>query len=106
MDDRLQKKLDAAKRHNDIETARYWKVRLATIEYLGSKCDCGESDISKLEIHHVVPTLMGGYKGVNGNVKLKEWRAILDGKVKAKLYCHDCHINKGHNGNTNALKVK
>ena len=83
---------------------RYWKLRMEVIAFLGGKCSCGCTDITVLEIHHVNPTLKGGYKQCTGWQIMKEWKMILEGKVEAKLRCHDCHINGEHHGNPCELK--
>jgi hypothetical protein len=100
----LQKKLDKAKRKADYNRIEYWKLRIKVIVFLGGKCECGETYIKNLEIHHDPPTLKGGYKNVNGWDIMKEWKGILSGKVSAKLYCRECHLKYGHGGSTYNLR--
>lgn len=101
----LNSKLRRAKKHAETEKRRYWKVRNEVISYLGGRCPCcGETNSSKLEIHHDPPRLTGGYKGCNGAAIIREWKDIMAGKVRAKLCCHEYHIKVEHNGNTNELK--
>ena len=105
MDERLQKKLHKSLLKSIYNKRYYWKIRLATIKFLGGECsECGETDVSKLEIHHKEPTLNGGYKGTPGSVKLNEWKRIIAGEIEAILYCHECHIKVGHNGSTYGLR--
>ena len=99
---RLNSKLTEAMKDADRHKKLYWSLRLQVIAYLGGHCDCGESEISKLDIHHVEPHLE--HKRPGGQ-RIQFWRDILAGKAKAKLCCRDCHVNNEHDGNTNALKL-
>ena len=92
------------KSHADSERARYWSIRNAVIAHLGGECECGETDIKKLRVHHVKPHLRGGYKSFSGAEILREWKRIIAGEIPAKLCCEECHVNTEHNGNTNELK--
>jgi hypothetical protein len=106
--DALQVKLDRAKADAVRHKRMYWKVRLAVIAHLGGKCFwCDETDITKLEVHHTVPTLRGGWKKIEGGgwYIMKEWKAIIEGKIEARLCCKKCHVDHEHDGNTNALKI-
>lgn len=106
----LDAKLNKAKANAIYQKARYWKIRMDVIAYLGGRCECGESDVSKLEIHHDPPLLYSVKRnGISrgqrsGEARIREWKEILEGKHKSKLVCHDCHIKYEHNGNTCALK--
>jgi hypothetical protein len=105
--DALQVKLDRAKADAVRHKRMYWKVRLAVIAYLGGKCFwCGETDIARLEVHHRIPTLRGGWKKIEGGgwAIIREWKAIMAGTIEARLCCKDCHVPCEHEGNTNALK--
>ena len=103
------KKATAAKRHAEEEKRRYWRIRNAVIDYLGGECHhCHSTDHTNFEIHHLEPTLCGGYKNVvgGGAAILREWKRILRGEVKARLCCKDCHRYIEHNGNPCELKER
>jgi hypothetical protein len=105
--DKLQEKLDKAKRKADYAKTQYWRLRIKVIVFLGGCCcECKDMYIENLEIHHDTPTLNGGYKYSSGWDKQKEWKKILDGKVKAKLYCKECHLKYGHGGSTYNLRKR
>jgi len=95
--ERLEKKLANAARNATYQKTRYWMYRLKVIEYLGWKCECGESNPKNLEIHHDPPLLQSEKKNGfprgprSGESRIREWKDILAGKVTAKLVCKNCH---------------
>jgi hypothetical protein len=111
MDDTLEKKLERDLKNSIRHKKRYWYYRNLIIEYLGGECmKCHSKD--KLEIHHDPPILYsekrnGFPRGSRcGGLRIRDWKLTIEGKMKAKLLCHDCHITGEHNGNTNELKKR
>lgn len=109
--DNLDRKLARADKKAKCQKRRYWKLRMQVIKYLGGGCSiCGDFDPTHLEIHHDPPlTWAVKRKGFtrgerSGGNRIQWWKRILAGEETAKLFCHRCHIEDEHHGNTNALK--
>lgn len=80
-----RKKRKAVRDHN-----RYQKLRAEQIKGLGSKCiKCGNSDISRLEVHHIKPYLK------RSRTRAKSYFSInpLEVELRCKTPCHKDTLN-------------
>jgi len=102
-EERLQKKIDKAKKDADYERKKYARIRAWAIEYLGGKCvHCGSTE--NLEIHDIEPVLEGRGHRPGWNT-VKRWLTLIP-QGKMKLVCSNCHVPIEHNGNSNELKKR
>lgn len=69
--------------------------KLEAIRILGGSCECGETDFSKLEFHHLSNKSFNISKG-----KQKRWSEFLAEVLKCQLLCANCHRNRHINVNS------
>ena len=97
----FERKMRRAKQQADYQRDRYARIRAWAIWYLGGEC-CYCHKTEDLEIHDIEPVLEGRGQR-RGWTTLKRWMTLIP-QGRMHLVCRDCHVSKGHNGNTNELK--